>query len=129
VSLRQKQKQIPGAAGEAAGGATTPTAESAVTASATGAPTEKKKTLPEDKDLLTNPIRVTKAMAGLVRFKPVERYVPASGDGQHIGVVVLRDTMPGEAQDVVKVVVPPAGDVDPNEPAPPEPFEWTPPSE
>jgi len=129
VSQRQKQKQA-GAGGEAA---TTPTAEpvpegGAGAATATTA-VEKKKALPEDKELLTNPIRVTKAMAGLVRFKAGEKYVPASGDGQHIGVVVLKYMTPEEAQDVVKVAVPPAGDVDPNEPAPPEPFEWTPPSD
>ena len=89
-----------------------------------------KKSFPEDNLLLTNPIRVTKVMADFVRFKANERYVPACGEGhyQNVGVVVLRDTLPNLEQDVIKVAVPPAGDVDPNEPQAPEPFEWTPPN-
>jgi hypothetical protein len=47
---------------------------------------------------------------------------------QSVGVVVLRDTTPEEQQEVLKVAVPPTGDVDPNEPSAPEPFFWTPPS-
>jgi 26S proteasome regulatory subunit N2 len=107
-----------------------PTSANEAGASTTATGGQSKKSLPDDKQLLTNPIRVTKAMADHVRFRPAERYVPACGEGhyQAVGVVVLRDTSPDVAQEVVKVAVPPAGDVDPNEPQPPQPFEWTPPS-
>ena len=133
VSLRQKLKAAATGSETGTDGAT-PTnggsGDAAATAAAGGNGGEsKKKTLPDDKELLMNPVRVTKAMAGSVRFKPSERYLPACGDDQHVGVFVLRDSTPNEAQEVVKVAVPPAGDVDPNEPGPPEPFEWTPPAE
>jgi len=120
VSQRQKQKQ-PAAQAELV-------EEVAAEPSPTAGSETKKKSLPDDKELLTNPVRVTKAMTSVVRFRRSERYSPACGENMRVGVIVLRDTTPGEEQEVVKVAVPPTGDVDPNEPAPPQPFEWTPPS-
>jgi 26S proteasome regulatory subunit N2 len=123
VSQRQKNKQAAAQAEAAAQVASTASGSTDATVGET-----KKKVLPDDKELLTNPIRVTRTMALSIRFKQGERYSPACGDDPHVGVIVLRDTTPGEAQEVLKVAVPPAGDVDPNEPSPPEPFEWTPPA-
>ncbi|KAH9259314.1 hypothetical protein BASA81_002357 [Batrachochytrium salamandrivorans] len=107
----------------------------AAAAAATAAMEEdkpKKPVVVEDAELLTNPIRVTKNMAEYVRFKSTgaSRYVPVCGEShsQSVGVVVLRDTRPDEVQDILKVAVPPTGDVDPDEPAAPEPFYWTAPS-
>ena len=86
------------------------------------------KTMPapplSDDEALSNPVRVTKQMMQYVRFAPNQRYIPVSPDVGGAGVVVLRNSRPGEEEKVIKVVPPPAGDVDPNEPSPPEPFDW-----
>lgn len=47
----------------------------------------------------------------------------------NLGIVMLRDTTPGEAVEVVQIESPPAAtDDEGEEPAPPEPFEWMPPT-
>jgi 26S proteasome regulatory subunit N2 len=75
-----------------------------------------------DDDALANPVRVTKQMLQHLHFRPGARYVPAcsaAGEVLGCGVVVLRDTTPGLEQKVAKVLPPPMGDVDVNEPEPP----------
>jgi len=85
---------------------------------------EKKK--PQEKpepefELLDNPARVTRAQLKYITFDVDPRYIPIT-EGVH-GVILLKDTKPGETEDIIKGGVPSlTAQDDENEPAPPEPF-------
>ena len=82
---------------------------------------------PSDEAMLSNPVRVTKAMMEFVRVPAGQRYAPVSKEIGW-GILVLDDSTPGEEEQVIKVAPPPPFEFDPNEPEPPAPFEWEPPS-
>jgi hypothetical protein len=83
---------------------------------------------------LLNPCRVTFSQRAVISLVPGQRYVPVRPAAlKALGVVVLADSTPGEAEvDVVDVRAPPAAgeaaDSGP-EPEAPEPFLWTPPAD
>jgi 26S proteasome regulatory subunit N2 len=85
---------------------------------------EKKKPVekPEPEfELLDNPARVTRSQLKYISFDVDPRYVPIT-EGLH-GVILLRDTKPGETEDIIKGGVPSLiQQDDENEPIPPEPF-------
>lgn len=79
---------------------------------------------------LQNPSRVTYAQQRYLKYDEGNRYRPVhSKTKRNLGVVVLTDTTPGEADDELQDIEEPPkhGDVS-DEPAPPEPFVWTPPA-
>jgi 26S proteasome regulatory subunit N2 len=79
--------------------------------------------------VLQNPSRVTPGQRSFVQFPASGRFHPiAPVTSLSSGVVMLRDTTPGEAVTLVEVLDPSAH-VDADEPTPPEPFIWTPPTE
>lgn len=53
------------------------------------------------------------------------RYVPVRKLGKPLGIIMLLDRTPDEAEDVAAVEAP-STDADGEEADPPEPFEWTP---
>ncbi len=60
-----------------------------------------------------------------MRFDLDQRYVPISVTSKPAGVVILKDQLPDEKENVAAIKVPTVlGDEDAE---PPEPFEWTPP--
>lgn len=74
---------------------------------------------------LSNPCRVTKAQAEVCTFDLNQRYVPVHCEEKPFGVIIVKDSTPGEEEDLGKVKAPSIeaeGEADP-----PEPFEWTPP--
>jgi len=85
---------------------------------------DEKKKAPEkpepEFELLDNPARVTRAQLKYITFDVDPRYVPIT-EGVH-GVILLKDTKPGETEDIIKGGVPSLSQQDENEPAPPEPF-------
>jgi len=87
---------------------------------------QKKKKKPQEKpepefELLDNPARFTRAQLKYITFDVDPRYIPIS-EGVH-GVILLKDTKPGETEDIIKGGVPSlTAQDDENEPAPPEPF-------
>jgi 26S proteasome regulatory subunit N2 len=86
---------------------------------------EDKKKVPEkpesEFELLDNPARVTRSQLKYITFDVDPRYVPIT-EGVH-GVILLKDTKPGETEDIIKGGVPSlTTQDDENEPAPPEPF-------
>ena len=76
--------------------------------------------------MLKNPARVTRAQLKFISFDVDERYQPVT-EGV-MGVVMLKDTKPGEPEEIITVGVPSVGgagaaDSEP-EPSPPEPFQF-----
>lgn len=74
-----------------------------------------------------NPSRITAAQSLVCQFDLSQRYRPIRPEEKPIGVIILTDSTPGEAEDLGAVKAPslePEGEC-----APPEPFEWTPPSD
>ncbi|KAL7522165.1 hypothetical protein ACHAWX_006864 [Stephanocyclus meneghinianus] len=85
----------------------------------------KKKREPEPTSYrISNPSRVTKAQAEVCSFDLKQRYRPIRPEETPYGVIMLTDSTPGEEEDL-GVVKTPAQE---EEADPPEPFEWTPPS-
>ncbi|RLN98884.1 hypothetical protein BBJ28_00019604 [Nothophytophthora sp. Chile5] len=73
------------------------------------------------------PARVTLAQETVLSLDTTQRYVPVMHPAQRLtGVIMLRDTTPGEVEDVEVVKAPAAAGAE-NEADPPEPFEWEPP--
>lgn len=135
VQLRQeKKKQQKGADGSApmdVDATTSPDAVAPMDVEEKPAkPEEKKEPKAEEKpeqefDILSNPARVTRAQLSCITFDVDPRYVPIT-EGVH-GVILLKDTKPGESEEIIKGGVP-AGtqtaDDEANEPEPPEAFEF-----
>jgi len=74
-------------------------------------------------ELLDNPARVTRAQLKYITFDVDPRYVPIT-EGVH-GVILLKDTKPGESEDIIEGGVPSLtvqDDLD--EPEPPEAFQF-----
>lgn len=92
---------------------------------------EKDGAKPKEKEaawfLLKNPSRVTNSQRAVVTLVDGQRYVPVRKGRAFGGVMMLRDTTPGNPEDVVEVTAPVRGDVE-EEAEPPEPFEWEPPA-
>jgi 26S proteasome regulatory subunit N2 len=88
----------------------------------------KKKREPEPTQFrVGNPFRITTAQSKVCEFDLTQRYRPIRPEDKPFGVIVLTDSTPGEKEDLGAVKAPslePEGEL-----APPEPFEWTPPSE
>jgi len=72
-------------------------------------------------ELLDNPARVTRAQLKYITFDVDPRYVPIT-EGVH-GVILLKDTKPGESEDIIEGGVPSLGvQDDQDEPEPPPSF-------
>lgn len=88
----------------------------------------KKKREPEPTSFrVANPARITAAQSQVCEFDLTQRYRPIRSEERPLGVIILTDTTPGEAEDLGAVKAPslePEGEC-----APPEAFEWTPPTE
>ena len=88
----------------------------------------KKKREPEPTTFrVGNPVRITTAQSKLCEFDLTQRYRPIRPEEKPFGVIILTDSTPGEEEDLGAVKAPslePEGEL-----APPEPFEWTPPTE
>lgn len=88
----------------------------------------KKKREPEPTTFrIGNPSRITVAQSRVCEFDLGQRYRPIRPEETPLGVIILTDSTPGEAEDLGAVKAPslePEGEC-----APPEPFEWTPPEE
>lgn len=92
-------------------------------AAGTAPAAEKKKEEVKRSEVLENPARVTAQQQRYLSFDVDERYRPVI-PGVRSGILLLRDTRPGEPQELVNVSVPTAP-AEEAEPAPPEPFEFT----
>ncbi|GMH41090.1 hypothetical protein BSKO_09000 [Bryopsis sp. KO-2023] len=93
-------------------------------------PQEKPEAEP-DSHLLKNPARVVPNQEKYVRFLEDSRWVPIK-QGAQVGILILKDMQPGEPVELIggdKEGEKTDGGVDgsEDEPAPPEPFEYTPP--
>jgi len=80
-----------------------------------------------DFEILSNPARVTRAQLPKISFDVDPRYVPVT-EGVH-GIVLLRDTKPGEKEQIIPATLPTSAGVgvmddEANEPESPEPFEF-----
>ena len=88
----------------------------------------KKKRVPEPTSFrVSNPSRITTAQSSLCEFDTEQRYRPIRPEETPFGVIILTDSTPGLEEDLGAVKAPslePEGEC-----APPEPFEWTPPTE
>ena len=87
----------------------------------------KKKREPEPTSFrVGNPARITVAQSKVCEFDLSQRYRPVRSEEKPFGVIILTDSTPGEEEDLGAVKAPslePEGET-----APPEPFEWTPPT-
>jgi 26S proteasome regulatory subunit N2 len=92
----------------------------------TSVPADKKKEEPNF-EILENPARVLRAQLRHISFDVDPRYVPATTVDVS-GIVLLRDTKPGEQEDLINDSVTAstttAAAAEENEPNPPEPFEF-----
>ncbi|OQR83320.1 26S proteasome non-ATPase regulatory subunit [Achlya hypogyna] len=78
---------------------------------------------------LKNPARVTLSQEQHLAFDWSQRYVPVVASRRPAGIIVLKDRTPTEAEAVVAVQAPSAGNASAEEEADaPEPFEWEPPA-
>jgi len=80
-----------------------------------------------DFEVLSNPARVTRAQLSKISFDIDPRYVPVT-EGVH-GIVLLRDTKPGEQEQIIPATLPTSAgagvmDDEANEPEAPEAFEF-----
>jgi len=58
-------------------------------------------------DMLKNPLRVTRSQQSKIVFLDEGRYRPVANDAQHkSGIIILRDTTPGEEEEVRRISVP-----------------------
>jgi len=72
---------------------------------------------------LDNPARVTRSQLNCITFDVDPRYVPIT-EGVH-GVILLKDTKPGESEEIIPGGVPSLSvQDDEDEPEPPEPFRF-----
>ena len=122
-----KAEDVDMAEGAEAGDAPKPKEE--VEAAAKAEPEPEPEPSSEQKE---NPSRVVPLQERCIRFDPAGRFVPVK-PGACSGILVLKDTRPGEPVDLVATTAPasvakPAGQAaeEEAEPAPPEPFEYTP---
>jgi len=80
-----------------------------------------------DHEILENPTRVLRAQERVIAGLPGSRYVPISAS-RRVGIVVLKDTTPDEAEDLLEATAPTAPaegeNADEEEPQPPAPFEF-----
>jgi len=87
----------------------------------------KKKREPEPTSFrVSNPARITVAQSAVCEFDLEQRYRPIRSEEKPFGVIILTDSTPGEEEELGAVKAPslePEGET-----APPEPFEWTPPT-
>jgi len=77
-------------------------------------------------EVLENPARVVRAQEKLITALPGSRYVPISA-GRKAGIVLLKDTTPDEAEDLLEATTLQAAGgpaADEAEPEPPAPFEF-----
>eukprot|EP00538_Stauroneis_constricta_P000289 CAMPEP_0119558490 /NCGR_PEP_ID=MMETSP1352-20130426/10819_1 /TAXON_ID=265584 /ORGANISM="Stauroneis constricta, Strain CCMP1120" /LENGTH=1070 /DNA_ID=CAMNT_0007605863 /DNA_START=207 /DNA_END=3419 /DNA_ORIENTATION=- len=89
---------------------------------------KRKKREPEPTEFrLNNPSRVTVAQAALCTYDLTQRYVPIRPNTSPLGVLILKDTTPGEKEEL-GMIKPPSLQPE-GETSPPEPFEWAPPTE
>ena len=79
-----------------------------------------------DFEVLENPARVLRAQERVVSLLPDSRYVPVA-PGRHSGIIVLKDQMLDEPEELLPESAAPApsGASDEEEPSPPAPFEFT----
>lgn len=86
----------------------------------------KKKREPEPTSFrVGNPARITTAQSLFCEFDLEQRYRPIRPEEKPIGVIILTDSTPDEAEDLGTLNAPslePEGEL-----PPPEPFDWTPP--
>ena len=76
--------------------------------------------------MLENPARVLRTQEHVIGPLPASRYVPISS-GRRAGIIVLKDTTPDEAEDLLLATASAAidaGNPDEEEPEPPAPFEF-----
>ena len=87
----------------------------------------KKKREPEPTSFrIGNPARITVAQSEVCEVDLSQRYRPIRPEEKPFGVIILTDSTPGEEEELGAVKAPslePEGET-----APPEPFEWAPPS-
>ncbi|XP_041353405.1 26S proteasome non-ATPase regulatory subunit 1-like [Gigantopelta aegis] len=86
---------------------------------------EKKKEPEPGFDMLMNPARVMKSQLKVLSTGEDTRYCPVK-DLTNGGIIMLKNSKPGEQEDIVETVI--AGGPkmeEEEEPEPPEPFEWT----
>ncbi|DAZ93893.1 TPA: hypothetical protein N0F65_004740 [Lagenidium giganteum] len=88
-----------------------------------------KKTVKEPTSfIMSNPSRVTLSQETFVSYDLTQRYVPVVPTRRPAGIIMLRDTKPGDEEQVEAVKAPAAAGAE-NEADPPEPFEWEPPQQ
>jgi len=77
-------------------------------------------------EVLDNPARVLRTQEKHISLLPGSRYVPVAA-GRRAGIIVLKDTTPDEAEELLQVtaLVPGGANADEEEPSPPAPFEFT----
>jgi 26S proteasome regulatory subunit N2 len=89
----------------------------------------KKKREPEPSSFrVGNPSRITLAQSKLCEFDMNQRYRPIRFNETPMGVVILIDSTPQDIEEELGTVKSPSLEPE-GELAPPEPFEWTPPSD
>jgi 26S proteasome regulatory subunit N2 len=89
-------------------------------------PAKKKREPEPTKFRIGNPARITMAQSAVCEFDLTQRYRPIRPEEKPFGVIVLTDSTPGKEEELGAVKAPslePEGET-----APPEPFEWVPPS-
>ncbi|KAL3926891.1 MAG: hypothetical protein SGPRY_003087 [Prymnesium sp.] len=79
-----------------------------------------------DMEILENPARVLRTQEKYISLLPNSRYVPVAA-GRRAGIIVLKDTTPDEAEDLLQItaLAPDGANADEEEPLPPAPFEFT----
>jgi len=78
-----------------------------------------------DYEILENPARVLRMQERVIASLPDSRYIPIS-TGRRAGIIVLKDTTPDQAEDLLLSNIPMPGGANPDEeePDPPAPFEF-----
>lgn len=78
-----------------------------------------------DMEVIENPARVLRAQEKHISLLPNSRYEPVA-QGRRAGIIVLKDTTPEVAEELLQITssVLPGGNPDEEEPSPPAPFEF-----
>jgi len=80
-----------------------------------------------ESEVLDNPARVLRTQERHMALLANSRYTPVAA-GRRAGIIVLKDSTPDEAEDLLQVtasVAGPGANADEEEPSPPAPFEFT----
>ncbi|KMS94382.1 hypothetical protein BVRB_021970 [Beta vulgaris subsp. vulgaris] len=128
ISAKAKAKQLKKKRGGAAGSDASamdvdqtgvPTTDAKPAAATTETPQEE-----PDSEQLQNPSRVTPAQRKVMTC-PAGRYVPIKNE--FYGIVIVKDTQPGDPEELVEIEKPKAalGVGEEEEPQPPAPFQFT----